>query len=1503
MGKRRYPGVKPFSTTESNLFFGRQRDISRLFKLVNVKQLVVLYSKSGLGKSSLINAGLLPIIKEETRYKPVIVRFGSYRPGQSVSPLNAIKEKISAEDKEHTFLDKLAEPDSSLWYYLKKEQLKAEVPEEKLLIFDQFEELFTYPAIQILEFKKAISEALYSTIPKYYQSSLEEHVKSNREILSKEELELLYKPLRLKMLVAIRSDRLSLIDQLKDYIPDILSNTYQLSALTRTQAEDAILSPAYLDDPDFESPKFDYTDEAVDKILSFLTKGDTQSIESFQLQILCQYIEESIVIEQNDTYIEYDDVGDLGDIFELYYDKLISRIPEDVRPAVRKFLEEGLIFEEEERRLSLYEGQILKNYGISKKLLQQLVDTHIVRSEPNTAGGFSYELSHDSLVKPILRAYQKRREEEGREQEEERRREEYEAYKLRLLEKTKKIRRRLVVGGIVVVVFSIMLVVFALISENYRETQRDLTRMKFLATASDWYRELVANFDNDAQKNIYIRDPQRSIDLRNKALDIGRDHQKALKQDSLSKDSVLVALNLSTHALGKITNDPVLAVQLAREAINQNDNVITRAVMKEVLARSNFYVQNFEIRRDNLLALGFKDEDELAKVTSLGIELINISGNVSSESASQRVQNSDDKTQSGITWSADSMKHFADISRDGKIIVTVDTVRDKIDIWEINQGSYKKTAMTNNHWPVDFKQISVVSLSGDGRYLAIGENNARIVCRNLATNADIGITLDDFSGNRAGITGIEFVDDDRQLIAYATSQSAIVYDLVEKKIVTRMNEETATNSMIMSDDDYVVTTVNNTVSVWKAGTRFNGREKTIFGHSASVKYAVTSPDDRYVLSEDDKERFYVWDINRNQKPIKLLNIDYQAPANNLLSRLSSYSYTSQNPSEMQVQNSHVTIVPSIIFSEKGTVFLTMAGNDVYVWETPYVTMDRQTFSEDKFFARYNIGELDDEQKLAYNVINSESLSRGKSKDELLSLAKSYYNSKKYALAIQFYQRLLDTYADENENAEVLNEFGNCYYDIGEYEKAIPYYEKVLTIEPDYKWALGNLGLVYYHLKEYDASLDFHKKALEVDQNYTASLNGVGNVYYARKQYIMAVEYYRKAVKADDKYKWAWRNLGMSLLYLKKYDEAYHSFAETNKLDPSYDTALEWNQLGNAYYESHNYDRADVCYRNALKIDQNYKWAQYNLGNVEYAKKNYYVSYINFKKALDIDPQYSSALLGMIDAFEKGIEQDPSFSKRFGSSNLVVYCRARVHVRKKELKEAFRDYSEIAARNFVYPKASDWNDLGNNFYDQGDEGYDLARQSYQKAVEADPQYIWAWNNLGLVERRRDELSQAIGYYSKALKIDSTSALVLSNMSEAYFTDKKFRNAVRYQEKAVMNKPGDADYLWTLSWYYLFTKQYAKTINTSKKVLDIDSTLTGVYTNLALGYLFDNQYPEAEAVYKQWMNKKYPFSDKFPTFREAFLQDLKDLEDAGITSRDVPRIRNLLKSSSSMGSVQQ
>ena len=59
-----YVGPRTFTEKERNLFFGRDREVEDLIHLLLAERIVLLHSPSGAGKSSLLQAGLIPKLQE-----------------------------------------------------------------------------------------------------------------------------------------------------------------------------------------------------------------------------------------------------------------------------------------------------------------------------------------------------------------------------------------------------------------------------------------------------------------------------------------------------------------------------------------------------------------------------------------------------------------------------------------------------------------------------------------------------------------------------------------------------------------------------------------------------------------------------------------------------------------------------------------------------------------------------------------------------------------------------------------------------------------------------------------------------------------------------------------------------------------------------------------------------------------------------------------------------------------------------------------------------------------------------------------------------------------------------------------------------------------------------------------------------------------------------------------------------------------------------------------------
>lgn len=482
----RYMGVKPFEATDRTTFFGRDHDIEGLFNLILSEKLVVLFGKSGYGKSSLLNAGVLPLFQEEEeddrRAVVVEVRLGTHVKDQTRSPLKTVLAKLqeklpdTADYPGSESLDSLY-PNATerpLWYHVKRRQ-SASAGGRFVVVFDQFEEFFSYPEAEQEQFKRELAELLYSDIPQQLRKQLSQ--------LAPEVKRQLAEPMNVKAVFSIRADRISLLDSMTDALPAILHKRYELRSLTHAQACDAIVRPASLTTGNFATAPFEFTEAALNKILAELSYGQTKGVEAFQLQILCQYIEsqiESGLIPDRDSNglpdVDTSDLPDMSNLYESYYRRQLERLDAAQQRPAQVVLEEGLLVEDlqsgEGRRMSV-DSQFLKSqFAVDDALLRALENSYLVRKEPNTVGGESLEISHDTLVAPVLKMKKERRAKEAL-KEAKRREEEAE----RLAEKERARRRRvtlLAVASIIMFLVAACLGVWAMKERqvaNQRQTE------------------------------------------------------------------------------------------------------------------------------------------------------------------------------------------------------------------------------------------------------------------------------------------------------------------------------------------------------------------------------------------------------------------------------------------------------------------------------------------------------------------------------------------------------------------------------------------------------------------------------------------------------------------------------------------------------------------------------------------------------------------------------------------------------------------------------------------------------------------------------------------------------------------------------------------------------------------------------------------------------------------------------------------------------------------------
>jgi len=397
--RSRYPGAQPFSDDDLSrkIFFGRRRESTLLTDQVIANRLVVVYARSGLGKSSLLNAGVAQPLRSE-HFLPLTVRINVPTQDLIVSVMQGCTTSAQNQHVEYHPGD-----DSSLWHFFKTVEFwQGDVLLTPVLVLDQFEELFTlHPP--------AVRDELLASLGHLIRGIRPLHVAGDRD------KQLSDTAPAVRVLISIREDFLGFLEEASDRIPQILDQRFRLLPLSLSAATEALVEPARVADISFDTPAFEYTDDAKRLVLDYLSKrGETQAresksaIEPFQLQLICQRVEESVAVRSKSGHLIHPiTVEDLGGqsgltstLTNFYLSQVASIQKRRVRQRVKHLCEEYLI-NPEGRRISMEGGEIRRVLRINEAALNDLVNRRLLRCDQR-ANTVYYELSHDSLVAPIL---------------------------------------------------------------------------------------------------------------------------------------------------------------------------------------------------------------------------------------------------------------------------------------------------------------------------------------------------------------------------------------------------------------------------------------------------------------------------------------------------------------------------------------------------------------------------------------------------------------------------------------------------------------------------------------------------------------------------------------------------------------------------------------------------------------------------------------------------------------------------------------------------------------------------------------------------------------------------------------------------------------------------------------------------------------------------------------------------------------------------------------------
>ena len=336
-----------YSIHDLDIFYGRENESRQLYQKFFSSNLLVLYGKSGTGKSSLVNCGLMANIPPEDAML-ITVRCGDDPFNNLIQSLKA-KASINSND-ELALIENIFENNFKPLAF----------------VFDQFEEIFIVAeASKRIRFVNALINIL-----KY------KNIKSN-------------------VIISIREEYLANLTDLEEHIPTLFNNRFWLRSIKKESIKEIIDKPCRKCNVKVEKGLTD--------IITEKFETDLDEIELTYFQILMDNLFRK-AIERNpeSPELKIDDFKKLGSLENLLGDFMNHELTQikDIKKV--ETILKALVTNEGTKRLITI-NEIVKITSIKtaevKSIIYELIRKRIISEKDDKE---QYELKHDILAKRIF---------------------------------------------------------------------------------------------------------------------------------------------------------------------------------------------------------------------------------------------------------------------------------------------------------------------------------------------------------------------------------------------------------------------------------------------------------------------------------------------------------------------------------------------------------------------------------------------------------------------------------------------------------------------------------------------------------------------------------------------------------------------------------------------------------------------------------------------------------------------------------------------------------------------------------------------------------------------------------------------------------------------------------------------------------------------------------------------------------------------------------------------
>jgi hypothetical protein len=301
-----YRGIEEFRFVDAPIFFGRQNEVSALLRLVTIYRGVLLFGDSGAGKSSLINAGLMPIAVEDG-FAPERIRV------QPKAGEEFVIERIAPADDSQYIPSIFSDNDDARRIGISAAEFRKRIDERcgrraggvrPILVFDQFEELVT-----LTEQRRSTAESsqVYETIADTLLDLLRDET------------------LPVKLLFVFRDDHYAKLSKFFACYPNLSDHSLRLEPLHVRELRTVIEGP-------FQSGAVSFDHALPEPVIDSLVAELTERCESDLLNLSEVQIASLRLWRDADPEKTLKTLGVRG-ILEAYFENAIDVVPAHLRHA------------------------------------------------------------------------------------------------------------------------------------------------------------------------------------------------------------------------------------------------------------------------------------------------------------------------------------------------------------------------------------------------------------------------------------------------------------------------------------------------------------------------------------------------------------------------------------------------------------------------------------------------------------------------------------------------------------------------------------------------------------------------------------------------------------------------------------------------------------------------------------------------------------------------------------------------------------------------------------------------------------------------------------------------------------------------------------------------------------------------------------------------------------------------------------------------------------------